>query len=139
MKDSLYHSLLRVTSLTVALVLLFESGLMNPVTKEMSQVAHQYLMGAVGATASVAPTELNQMTAKLTQMERDLQTREAALKEREIAVDVNTAQEPSENSDVAIYILSVILFILLVLIVLNYFLDYLRRNPVPRKSHEQTT
>ncbi len=138
MKDSLYHSLLRIASLTVALVLLFESGLVNPVTKQMSLVTHDYLSAAVGVGASVQPTELNTMTARLAQIETDLKEREAALQEREIAVDINYGTAAEKNSDLPVYILSVILFILLALILLNYWLDYVRRHPVQKKSHEQT-
>jgi hypothetical protein len=75
-------------------------------------------------SASVTPTELNQYTAALTQKQRELEAREAALTEREIAVDISTGG--TVNSDTTTYILASILFILLVLIVLNYVLDYLR-------------
>jgi hypothetical protein len=74
-------------------------------------------------SAGVAPTELNQYTAALTQKERELEAREAALAEREISVNLTTGTNSNERMT---YILAAILFILLVLIVLNYLLDYLR-------------
>jgi hypothetical protein len=76
-------------------------------------------------SASVTPTELNQYTAQLTQKERELAEREAALSEREIAVTLTSGSNTSSNERIT-YILAGILFILLVLILLNYVLDYLR-------------
>jgi len=123
---SLYHSILRVSMLVCAITLVFESGILSESTAVLSQNTHSYLANAVGMSAGVAPTELNQYTAQLTQKERELAAREASLEEREIAVNLSTAPNSSSN-DRATYILSGILFILLVLILLNYALDYLRR------------
>ena len=123
--DSLYHSLLRVSLLVCAIALVFESGILSESTAVMSQNTHSYLANAVGMSAGVAPTELNRLTAQLTQKERELAAREASLSEREIAVNLSTAPGSGSNQRVT-YILSSILFILLVLILLNYTLDYLR-------------
>lgn len=82
-----------------------------------------YLANAIGMSASVQPTELNTYTAALTQKERELDSREAALREREVAVNLST---DSNSSDTVTYILASILFVLLVLILLNYTLDYIR-------------
>lgn len=139
MKDSLYHRLLRVSSLTLALVLLFESGLLSPFTKELSEQTHEYLSAAIGVGAGVAPTELNQMTAELTIKRKELAEREAAIQKREIAVSLNTGDTSSGSSDRAVYILSVILFILLVLITINYALDFMRRGAVNKRVYEKTT
>lgn len=125
MKHGMYHVVLRVSALTLALILLFESGLISPTTKELSDGTREYLVAAIGMSAGVQPTEINTITAQLTAKETELKAREAALAEREIAVQLNTNN--SENSQTSTFILSVILFILLVLIVLNYALDYLRR------------
>lgn len=75
-------------------------------------------------SASVEPTELNQYTAALTQKERELIAREQALAAREIAVGFS--QEESGAADRTTYLLAGVLFILLVLILLNYVLDYMR-------------
>lgn len=115
-KHSMYHRVLRVSALVCALVLLFESGLVHNSTAILSQNTHQYLANAVGVGASVEPTELNMVTAELTAAKIQL--------EREREINVGLAQ--GQDSNQAIYILSGILFILLVLIVLNYTLDYLR-------------
>jgi hypothetical protein len=118
--------LLRVSLLVCAIALVFESGILSESTAVLSQNTHSYLANAVGMSAGVAPTELNQYTAQLTQKERELAAREASLSEREIAVNLSTAPGSSSNQR-ATYIMSSILFILLVLILLNYALDYLRQ------------
>ena len=124
-QDSFYHSVLRILSLTFALILVFESGLLSPTTKELSLDTHQFLAGAIGINASVVPDELNMLTAELTAQKQQLEKREATLAKREIAVGLNTGQ--AGNNSTSIFILSAILFILLVLILLNYALDYMRR------------
>jgi len=58
----------------------------------------------------------------LTQRQRDLDAREAALRQREIAIGLSEGG----GTDKSTYVLAGILFILLVLILLNYTLDYLR-------------
>jgi hypothetical protein len=120
-----YHSFLRIASAVCALVLVFESGLVVKSTKILADNTQQYLANAIGATASVTPTELNQLTAALTEQRTELEAREAALREREIQVNLATNDQPA-SSDTSTYVLSSILFILLVLILLNYILDYLR-------------
>jgi hypothetical protein len=120
---STYHSLLRIASLVVALLLVFESGLMSDTTARLADNTELYLANAVGVSVGVAPTELNQITAALTARERDLTERELAVAEREIAVNLNTSDS---SRDAGTFILATILFILLVLIILNYALDYVR-------------
>lgn len=131
LRDSVYHSFLRITALTLALVLLFDSGLLLPVTKQLSQNAQQYVAQSVGVNATVSPNELNQLTAELTAQKNALNEREANIREREIAVGLNT--EGGVGTNASTYILSAILFLLLVLILLNYLQDYVRsrRNMSP--------
>ena len=128
MHQSLYHSLLKIGALTLACVLVFESGLVSIKTEKLADNAGKYLANAIGVTVGVKPTELNTYTAELTKMEQDLKEREAALEEREIAVNLSTEETGATGggSDLSTYILSTILFILLVLIVLNYILDFIR-------------
>ncbi len=123
MRHSTYHRILRVSIASLAVALIFESGILNVATSRMAQNTHQYLANAIGISASVKSTELNQYTAKLTQIERDLINREAAITERELALGLS--EGASDNQKVT-YILASILFILLILILLNYTLDYLR-------------
>jgi hypothetical protein len=103
---------------------MFESGLLSESTAAMSQNTHLYLANAIGMSVSVQPTELNQYTAALTQKQHELEKREVLLSEREIAVNLSTTG--GSSNDTATYVLSSVLFILLILILLNYTLDYLR-------------
>lgn len=123
MQNTYYHSVLRISSLVCAIVLMFESGLLSQSTVELSQNTHRFLANAIGMSASVQPTELNQLTAAITERQRELDAREMALREREIAVGITGGESDNKN---ATYILVGILFSLLVLILLNYILDYLR-------------
>jgi hypothetical protein len=123
--NSMYHKILRVSVLVCAIALVFESGILSESTSVVSMNTHAYLANAVGMTVGVTSTPLNQYTAQLTAKERELEAREAALSEREIAVNLTSSSGAGSNEK-ATYILSGILFILLVLILLNYTLDYLR-------------
>ncbi len=124
MKHSNYHRCLRVSALVCSFVLLFESGLLSSSTAQISRGTHAYVATAVGMSAGVDPTELNTFTAELTQQKRELEAREAALKEREISVNLNDGSVVT--NDTTTYVLASILFILLLLILLNYVLDYIR-------------
>ena len=119
LQQSLYHSFLRIAALLFALVLLFDSGLVLPVTKQLSTNAGLHIASVVGVTVGVAPNEVNQLTSRITELETEL-----AAKERLIAVSVQ--KNENNNFDTSTFILSVILFILLTLIILNYILDYQR-------------
>lgn len=123
--DSLYHKVLRVSALTLALVLLFVSGILNDKTSTLANIATNQMANVVGVSVGVTPTELNTMTAEFTAWQRELAAREAALVEREIAIGLNTNESPPQ--DWSTFILATILFILLLLILLNYALDYVRR------------
>ena len=136
MQDSAYHSLLRIAGMTLALILLFDSGLLSPVTQEVSQETQKYLASAIGMYAGVEPTELNQLTAELSQRDRLLTERENNVSAREIAVDLDG--QGSGSVDYSSYILSLLLFVVLVLIILNYVFDYIRyRQLVNQKTNEQ--
>jgi hypothetical protein len=124
MKDSPYHSFLRISLVVFAVILLFDSGIIDDSTRHLSSGAQTYLSATVGVGASVKPTELNQLTAELTSRQRELDAREAALREREIEVSIDDGGALGGNYST--YVLASILFILLLLILLNYILDYLR-------------
>lgn len=128
MQRTLYHSLLRISGVVVALVLLFDSGLVAPGSDILSQNTQNYLANAVGVSAGVEVNEVNILTAELTKQTVALEQREQELVEREIAIQRNQAAPAQE--DYSTYILSVVLFILLVLIVMNYGLDYARMRRV---------
>jgi hypothetical protein len=124
MKDSHYHRFLRISLVVCAVILLFDSGLVDESTRQLSNGTQSYLVATVGVGAAVEPTELNTLTAELTSRQRELDAREAVLREREIEVSLNNGGTLS--SDYSTYVLASILFILLLLILLNYILDYLR-------------
>lgn len=130
MQRSLYHKVLRVFLVVTAFVLVFDSGLISDVTKQLANSTQTYMANVIGVGASVAPTDLNMFTAELTARERELALREAALRDREIAVGIIDGRS---SQDYSTYILAGILFILLVLILLNYALDYLRVSPARRQ------
>ena len=122
---------------TVAIVLVFVSGVVSPVTSDLATHTQSYLANAVGVTAGVAPNELNVITARLTERERELAAREAALEQREIAVNLNTGAV-ANSPDYSTYVMSSILFILLVLIMVNYTLDFARMRQGVAVSYVRT-
>ncbi len=124
LEKTLYHSFLRVAVVVVAFVLVFDSGLLIKSTASLSDFTQEHLANVVGVTVGVAPTEVNQLTARITELET-----EVAAKERLIAVNLKNNSE--SGIDKSTFVLSATLFILLVLILLNYVLDYRRsRNEV---------
>ena len=126
MQVNRYQSFLRVAILVTTAVLMFDSGFLFPVTKQLSDSTITYIANVssgVGATATVPENEINVLTAQISERERELDAREATLREREIAArDFDTGTEP----DYSIYIISIILFFLTVLLVLNYAMDWAR-------------
>ena len=116
MADSRYHKLLRVSTLITLFVLLFDGGFIAPITKDLSDNTVLYLANSVGIYAAVEPNGLNEITAELTARERELDEREIALR----------SFENGSANDHSTYILSTILFILTVLIVFNYAMDWSR-------------
>jgi len=128
LEKTMYHKVLRVALVVCAFVLLFESGIVSETTTQLSQNTHQYLANAVGVGASVQPNELNLLTAEVTKEKLALAEREALVSEREIAVAISSSENTS--NDYVTYIMASILFILLVLIILNYILDYIHRREV---------
>ena len=107
MNESLYHKLLRVSGLTLALVLLFVSGIFSPVTKELSQNTGSYIATAVGINAAVLPNEVNTLSAQLIDRQKELDAREIAVQLKESEV---------QTADTSSFIISVILFIILNLV-----------------------
>jgi hypothetical protein len=119
-----YISILRVSLLTTAIALIFDGGFVLPVTKQLSDNTVMYMADVgVGVFARVEPNELNTLTAQISERERELNAREAALSEREIQARSYTTNDPVDYST---YILSLILFVLTVLVVLNYAMDFAR-------------
>jgi hypothetical protein len=124
MHTNRYQSFLRVSLLVTATVLVFDGGFLSPITKQLSDNTIAYL-GAVGSSvfASVPQNEINTLSSQLSEQQRLLDAREAQLREREIAT---RTYETGGKTDYSTYILSAILFILTVLIVMNYAMDWAR-------------
>lgn len=132
LENTLYHSFLRVAVCVMAFALVFDSGLLFKSTSIISNTAQQHLASVVGVSVGVAPNEVNQLTARITELETELQA-----KERLIAVNVR--DNSAGGIDKSTFLLSIILFILLVLIVLNYALDFARTRRIKPNYEESTS
>lgn len=121
-----YHRFLRVSLIVSMFILLFDGGFVFPITKQFSDVTITYLASVgsgTGMYATVPENEINMLTAQISERERELDARDAALREREIAT---RAFEGDDMPDYSTYIISTILFILTVLVILNYAMDWAR-------------
>lgn len=129
--DSLYHKVLRVSVLLVALMLLFQVGFLTPGTGMLLE-SRTYVANVIGISAGVESTDLSRFTAELTKKQTALDAREAALKEREInarAVDQNA------SFDISNYLLSATLLLLLCLILMNYIFDFIRARKASQEKY----
>ncbi len=135
MEHSTYHKILRVSIAVMSGVLLFQSGLIHPITTQLSSETARYMANAVGVTVGVDPTELNQITSDLTKREIALAAREKDVQAREISVGLAPGGATVSQATMT-FILATVLFFLLVLVVLNYILDFMRarRLPVARST-----
>ncbi len=123
MEFTLYHKILRISSVVLAVALVFQSGLFSSTTALMATQTQSYLANSVGVFVGVAPTELNTITAGLTEQKLALDARENELRQREIAVGID---QGGSTRDMTTFIMGLVLFIVVLLLVLNYSLDYLR-------------
>ena len=82
-QNSVYHVLLRISALTLALVLLFVSGVLSPVTQQIAQDTSTYLANVVSASASVPQNEVNTLSAGLAKRNVELTQREIAVSLKE--------------------------------------------------------
>jgi len=130
----LYRSLLRVSLVVTAVMLVFQAGLVDDRTAAVFSQTTTQLSAMVGMSASVAPTEYNTFTAEITKQQNLLAEREEQISEREIALGLNAGEATANQTTT--YILASILFVQLLLIILNYGLDYLRareqKQPLPQ-------
>jgi len=136
LEETSYHKILRISSAVVATVLLFQAGFVSSTTALMAKGTQDYMANAVGVFVGVTPTQLNQITAEVTAQKLALDSREQAIVEREIAVGIKPGSNSTQSTTT--FILSGALFILLVLIILNYALDYVRsKEAVARSGQSQ--
>lgn len=121
-----YRSFLRISVLVAAIVLVFDSGVALPITKELSDNTIVYLANVgsgVGATATVPANEYNELSAQIAKEQQRLSALDEELRAREIT---SRTYDTETQTDYSTYIMSVILFILTVLLVLNYAMDWAR-------------
>jgi hypothetical protein len=130
LETTVYHKILRISSVVMALVLMFQAGLISETTARMAYGTQMYMANSVGVFVGVAPTELNQLTAEITAQKLALDEREQALAQREIEVGLEGGG--GMNQLTTTYLLSGVLFILIVLILMNYVLDFMRAREMVR-------
>jgi hypothetical protein len=117
MQHTMYHKGVRSCALLLASVLVFQSGLLSSTTRELSRNATLLIGNTVGVFASVPQNEINTLSS-------ELQKRGEELDRREREIDARVRGNTSDQ--MTTLVLSAILFLLLVLIVINYILDFLR-------------
>ncbi len=128
LEHSVYHKVLRVSATVFAAVLLFQSGFFVPVTTQLSDRTGQYLANAVGVYVGVPENDANRLTTRIAELEAQVGAQDMQLRERDLNTGLTTG---FGGSSTATYVLSGILFIMLVLIVLNYVLDFYRSRQEP--------
>lgn len=123
LEHSPYHKTLRVLSVVMVCVLMFQSGLYSKTTAQLSVVTGNYLTAAVGVSVGVPENDVNVLTKKIAELETQVGAKDAQLRERELSLGLNS----QENTGTRVtLILAGIQLVLLILIVVNYALDYLR-------------
>lgn len=119
-----YRKLLRSLGVLLAVLLVFDSGVLIPSTKTLSSNTQLYMANSVGIMAAVEPNEYNTITAALTAQKTDLDKRERALTERELEIGLKGSAE--QSGDFSVFLLSIALFIVATLMVMNFAFDILR-------------
>ena len=123
MKASNYHRLLRISLLVSAIALVFESGLINQSTSYIAKGTHVYLANVINSPSQTVETKNNLYAIESSNEDKQSAALQEAAKEREVGPQAST--EIIYNNR-ATYTLSIVVFMLLVLIILNYALDYIR-------------
>lgn len=127
LEHSPYHKTLRVMALVVMVVMLFQGGLVSKSTTELASITGEYLTAAVGVSVGVPQNELNTLTTRIAELETQVGYKDAQLRERELEIGLSSRDNSSYSVTI---ILASIQFILLLLIVVNYTLDYFRAQKV---------
>lgn len=104
-------------------VLMFQSGLYSKTTAQLSVVTGNYLAAAVGVSVGVPENDVNVLTKKIAELETQVGAKDAQLRERELSLGLNSQDRTGTRVTM---ILAGIQLVLLVLIVVNYALDYVR-------------
>ncbi len=136
LEQSVYHKVLRVSSVVLAAVLLFQSGFFTPVTAHLADRTQQYVANAVGVYVGVPENDTNRLTTRIAELEAQVVDQSTQLRERDLETGLRDGLGGSQTTT---YLLSGILFIMLVLIVLNYALDFYRSRQVSYDVRTTTT
>lgn len=131
LEQTVYHKVLRVSCVVLATVLIFDSGLFASATAKLSDQTGMYLANAVGVYVGVPENGVNSLTTRIAELEQEVGRKDAQLRDRELALGLGSA---AGSSSASTFVLAGILFIMLVLIVLNYGLDYVRSREVYDKA-----
>ncbi len=125
LRYSIYHSFLRVGILTFAILLVFDSGLVSEQSKALSISTQEYLANTVSAQAGTLPIETNQPMVGAIESEGELAAKEHM-------ITLNISENTSVTMDKSTLIISLIVSFLLLLILLNYVLDFIRTRKMIR-------
>lgn len=123
LEQSVYHKILRVSCVVLAVVLVFDSGMLASTTAKLADETGMYLASAVGVYVGVPENGVNNLTTRIAELEQEVGRKDAQIRDRELALGLSGGAGSSPTST---FVLAGILFIMLVLIVLNYALDYVR-------------
>ncbi len=133
-RHSLYHKSLRTSVVVAAFLLVFQSGVFSSTTGTITRDTVDQLASVIGMSASVLPNEQNTINAQL-------EEKRIALEEREIAVSLR--ERDAGKGELSTLVLSFIVFVLLLLMIVNYMLDFARmrtlrdRKDVPQINYEK--
>lgn len=98
--ESIYHKLLRVSSLLFAFLLIFSSGLVSPLTSQLTENSAKYAANLVNANSSLVDSQ-----------NEPILTQESVVGEG--------------SNETYTYLFAVILFVILLLMLLNYSLHFI--------------
>lgn len=98
--------------------------LLGVALSDPGQKIGQQLGSVVGMYASVEPNEYNTLAQQIKEKQEELDTREKKITEKEL---LSEQQEIPKRDSVAIIYITLIGLLLLVLVLLNFILDWRRR------------
>jgi len=109
--DSLYHKTLRISVTTCALLLLFVSGILSQTTAVLTNTSMQQLASVSGLAAA----------------DQTGSVEEGALNQSSTLSTADRRATSQSQYDWLVFALATLLYSLLLLLVTNYALDYVRR------------
>lgn len=116
------------TIILLTLFLIIVALVLMQVTFNASPLAISiYLLAQIGVSVSVEPNPFNTLAGQLQEKEEALLEKEGNLIERENFLTERTMEGRSKKNSTLIYLLAVA-GVLLILILLNFYLDYRRKS-----------